>query len=150
VRDCFSDPKVLRSQALRRRAHEAKWKAQGKKGGATSPDSVELLEDEYSRFIETEYRRTFPDTGASGSGKGDAKAAAPSVTEMETRLLGSVELGPDVIRALAQKRAEVARDRILHAAVVEPSRLFQVEEDGLAPASPRLASSSLSRLASPS
>jgi hypothetical protein len=57
----------------------------------------------------------------------DAKAAAPSVTEMEARLLGSVELGPDVIRALEQKRAEVARDRILHAAEVDPSRLFLVQ-----------------------
>ncbi len=38
---------------LRRRAREAKWKTLGNRSGAASPDEIELLEDEYARFIET-------------------------------------------------------------------------------------------------
>jgi hypothetical protein len=119
--DPGTDGKVLRRQALRRRAQETKWKASGKRGGATSPDKVELLEDEYVKFIESEYRRAFPEEAKT------AKAAPPTESEMEERLLSTVELGPEAVRALAQQRAGAARDRILQAAQVDTSRLFIVE-----------------------
>jgi len=113
------DGLALKKQALRRQAREAKWKA--KKGGAASPDQVDLSEDEYVKFIESEFRRTFPDEG-----KG-SKGAAPGVTEMEEKLVGAVVLGPEAMPALAQRRAEAARDALLHAAEVEPARLFVVQ-----------------------
>jgi hypothetical protein len=115
--DAAADGKVLRHQALRSRAQEEKWKAQGRRGGATSPDKVELLEDEYVKFIDAEYKRAFP----KGAGP------APSVTEMEDRLTASLDLGPEALPALARHRAEVARDRLLKSGQVEASRLFIVE-----------------------
>ena len=117
--DPASDGLALRRQALRQRAREAKWKA-GKKGAA-SPDQVELLEEDYVKFIETEYKRSFPDEP-----KG-SRAAAPGVTEMEDRLVGAVVLDPEAMRALGQQRAQAARDHILRAAEVDPSRLFIVQ-----------------------
>jgi hypothetical protein len=118
--DAAADGAVLRREALRRRAREEKWKAQqGRRGSATSLDKVEVLEDEYVKFLEAEYRRAFPN---------DAKPATPpTTTEMETRLLATVDLGPEALPALGRRRAEVARDRILQAAQVEPGRLFLVE-----------------------
>jgi hypothetical protein len=117
--DPASDGLALRRQALRKRAREAKWKAG--KGGAASPDKVELLEDDYVKFIESEYRRTFPDEAKA------SKAAAPGVTEMEEKLVAPGALDPEAMRALAQQRAGAARDHILHAAEVDPSRLFIVQ-----------------------
>ncbi len=118
--DAAADGAVLRREALRRRAREEKWKAQqGRRGSASSLDKVEVLEDEYVKFIEAEYRRAFPK---------DAKPATPpTTTEMEARLLTTVDLGPEALPALGRRRAEVARDRILQAAQVEPARLFLVE-----------------------
>jgi hypothetical protein len=117
--DATGDGAVLRRQALRQQAREQKWKAQqGRRGAVTSIDSVELLEDEYVKFIEADYQRSFPK---------DAKAPAPTVTQMEDRLLAGVELGPEALPSLARRRAETARDGILHAAEVEPERLFIVE-----------------------
>jgi Domain of Unknown Function (DUF748) len=117
--DATADGTVLRRQALRHRAKEEKWKAQGRRGGATSPDTVELLEDEYVKFIQSEYARAFSK---------EAKPATPlTVTGMEDRLLTTVQLSPEALAALGRQRAEVARDRILKAAQVEASRLFIVE-----------------------
>jgi hypothetical protein len=118
--DPSADGKVLRKQALRRRAQEAKWKSSGKHAAATSPDKVELLEDEYVKFIESEYRRTFSDQAT-------AKGAAMGVGEMEEQLLGAVDLGPEAVRTLTQQRAAAARERILQAAQIDASRLFIVE-----------------------
>ncbi len=118
--DAAADGTVLRRQALRRRAREEKWKAeQGRRGSATSVDGVELLEDEYLKFIEAEYLRTFP--------KEAKRTPPPTETEKEERLLALVDLGPEALPALGRRRAEVARDRILQSAQVEPERLFIVE-----------------------
>jgi hypothetical protein len=117
--DATSDGTVLRHQTLRQRAREEKWKAQGRRGGATSPDKVELLEDEYVKFIGAEYART--------SSKDAKPATPPSVTEMEDRLVASVDLGPEVLPALARRRAEVTRDALLKSGQVDASRLFIVE-----------------------
>ncbi len=118
--DTSTDGAVLRREGLRRRAREEKWKApQGRRGGAASLDKVELLEDEYVKFIEAEYRRAFPQ---------DAKPATPpTTTELEARLLATVDLGPEALPALARRRAEVARDRILQGGQVEAGRLFLVQ-----------------------
>ncbi len=123
--DAAADGAVLRREALRRRAREEKWKAQqGRRGGAASLDKVEVLEDEYVKFIEAEYRRAFPQ---------DAKPATPPTTsDLEARLLATVDLGPEALAALARRRAEVARDRILQGGQVEPARLFLVQGAELA------------------
>jgi hypothetical protein len=94
-------------------------KARGRKGNATSPDSVELLEDEYVKFVESAYGGAFS--------KEAKPATPPTVTEMEERLLGTVELGPEALPALSQRRAEMARDRLLKGGQVNASRLFIVE-----------------------
>jgi hypothetical protein len=117
--DATADAAVLRHQALRRRAREEKWKAQGRRGGATSPDTVELLEDEYVKFVGAEYARTFS--------KEAKPPTPPSVTEMEDRLSAAVDLGPEALPALARKRGEVARDALLKSGQVDASRLFIVE-----------------------
>jgi Domain of Unknown Function (DUF748) len=117
--DAVADGAVLRHQALRRRAREEKWKAQGRRGGATSPDTVELLEDEYVKFVSAEYARTFS--------KDPKPATPPTVTEMEDRLSAAVDLGPEALPALARKRGEVAREALLKSGQVETSRLFIVE-----------------------
>lgn len=155
--DESADGRELRLAELRRRAREAKWKTLAKRSGAASPEKVELLEDEYARFIETTYRNTpraaqvgplsvSPATSdSSGSaisggpavraaatspgvgGAGSGAAQKPSVTEMEERLLATIDLPPEAIRGLAQERAEAARARIVEAAQIGPARLFLVE-----------------------
>ncbi len=142
---------------LRRRAREAKWKTLRNRSGAASPDEIELLEDEYARFIETTYRNTpraaekavgrvmpaasQPSGSAISSGPairaaatpagvaaaGTGVAQKPSVTKMEERLLAMIDLAPEMIRGLAQQRAEVVRARIVEGAQVDPARLFLVE-----------------------
>ena len=151
---------------LRRRAREAKWKALGNRSGAASPDKIEVLEDEYAKFIETTYRNTpraqqiavgqvtpadsrasgstistgpvvraaASPSGGAGAGTGGGSAVAgtgaaqkPSVTEMEDRLLATIDLAPETLPELAQQRAEAARARIVEAAQVDPARLFLVE-----------------------
>jgi hypothetical protein len=123
--DPVADGKVLRKQALRQQAREAKWKT-GKRGAATSPDTVELLEDEYVKFIEAEYKRTVTD--APGPKPDPKGAPPPGVGEKEEALLAKVVVGPEAVRALAQQRAEAARDRILKGATpVDAGRLFLVQ-----------------------
>lgn len=118
--DAAADGAVLRREALRHRAQQEKWKAQaGRRGGATGPEQVEVLEDEYLKFIEAEYRKAFP--------KQPPATTPPTPTEMEQQLLAAVELGPEALPALARRRGEMARDRILHGAQVEEARLFLVE-----------------------
>jgi hypothetical protein len=117
--DAAADGTALRRQALRARAREAKWKAQGRRGAATSPDKVELLEDEYVKFIEAEYARAYS--------KEPKPATPPSVTQMEDRLVADSELGPEALPALARQRAEATRAALLKSGQVEASRLFLVE-----------------------
>jgi hypothetical protein len=71
------------------------------------------------KFIESAYGCAFS--------KEAKPATPPTVTEMEERLLGTVELGPEALPALGRRRAEMARERILKAAQVDASRLFIVE-----------------------
>jgi Domain of Unknown Function (DUF748) len=117
--DVAADGTALRRLALRSRAREEKWKAPGRRGGATSPDKVELLEDEYVKFVEADYARAFS--------KDPKPATPPSVTQMEDRLVASLELGAEALPALARRRAEVTRDALLKSAQVDASRLFLVE-----------------------
>jgi len=155
--DETADGRALRLAELRRRAREAKWRVLGNRSGATSPDKVEVLEDEYAKFIEKTYRdtpraaqmavatATPPGSQPSGSAissgpvvraaatpsgvaaAGTGAAQKPSVTEMEERLLATIDLAPETIRGLAQERAEVVRARIVEAAQLDPARLFLVE-----------------------
>src|SRR5262249_43586436 len=138
--DETADGRALRLAELHRRAQEAKWKALGNRSGAASPDKIELLEDEYAKFIETTYRNTpraqatTTPAGGAAAGTGGSSAVAgtgagqkPSVTEMEERLLATIDLTPETFRGLAQQRAEAARARIVEGAQVDPARLFLVE-----------------------
>ena len=139
-----------------RRAREAKWKALGSRGAA-SPDKVEVLEDEYAKFIEATYRNTpgaaqmpagkataaaspastsaissgpvvrAAGTPAGGAAAGTGGSQKPTVTEMEEQLLATIDLAPEAIRQLAAERAEVVRARIVESAQVDPARLFLVE-----------------------
>src|SRR5262249_47902508 len=71
--DETADGRALRLAELHRRAQEAKWKALGNRSGAASPDKIELLEDEYPKFIETTYRNT-PRAQATATPAGGAAA----------------------------------------------------------------------------
>src|SRR5262249_37178360 len=88
--DGTADGRALRLAELRRRAREAKWKALGSRSGAASPDKIELLEDEYARFIEATYRST-PRAAQTVSG------AAPPASDSS----GSTVPGGAVVRAAA-------------------------------------------------
>jgi len=74
-----ADGRALRVAELHRRGQEAKWKASKNHSGASSPDKVELLEDEYAKFIESAYRDLPRGVGGAG-GSGGQK---PTMTEME-------------------------------------------------------------------
>jgi uncharacterized protein involved in outer membrane biogenesis len=155
--DEAADGHALRLAELHRRAREAKWKALGSRSGAASPDKVEVLEDEYAKFIEMTYRNTpraaqaqvvaatpaasQPSGSAISSGPvkqaaatpsgvaaaGTGAAQKPTLTEMEERLLATMDLAPEAIPGLAKERAEVVRARIVESAQVDPTRLFLTE-----------------------
>jgi len=155
--DEAADGRALRLAELRRRAREVKWKALGSRSGASSPDKVEVLEDEYAKFIEATYRNApgaaqmpadkataaassksssgissgavvrAAGTSAGGAAAGTGGSQKPTVTEMEEQLLAAIDLAPEAIRQLAAERAEVVRARIVESAQVDPARLFLVE-----------------------
>src|SRR5262249_47902506 len=74
-------------------------------------------------------RRAAPPRGPAGAtrARGTGAGQKPSVTEMEERLLATIDLTPETFRGLAQQRAEAARARIAEGAQVDPARLFLVE-----------------------
>jgi hypothetical protein len=97
--DESADGRALRLAELRRRARETKWKSLKNRAAATP-------------------------TGAPA----DAGAAPKlTVTEMEERLLATIDLAPEAMRALAEERADGVRGRIAEAAQIDPARLFLVE-----------------------
>jgi hypothetical protein len=76
-------------------------------------------------------RRERRDVNAAATPTGapaDAGAAPKlTVTEMEERLLATIDLAPEAMRALAEERADGVRGRIAEAAQIDPARLFLVE-----------------------
>ena len=118
-----ADGRGLRVAELHRRGQEAKWKASQNHSGASSPEQVQLPEDEYAKFIESTYQTLPRGVGGAGATAGQK----PTLTEMENQVLATIDLSPEAISKLAQQRAEAARARIVQAAQVEPARLSLVQ-----------------------
>jgi hypothetical protein len=144
VSDPAADGRALRLTELRRRAAEAKGK--GAKGGPVALDKVELTDEEYTRFVAAAYKALGPApapmAGASPAAASPAAAspataspaaalpAQPAETDpaaMEDRVLGSIPVSPEAIRALEQRRAEAVRARLTQGAAIDPARLSVAE-----------------------
>jgi len=130
VSDPAADGKALRVMELRRRAAEAKGKAA--KGGTVAADKVELTDEEYTRFVGAAYKALGPVPARAAAPATGASAPPPSPAEtnpaeMEDRVLESIPVPPDALRALEQWRAEAVRARLTQGAGIDPARLSVAE-----------------------
>jgi hypothetical protein len=128
--DEAADGAVLRREALRAKAREAKWKAA--RDRPASPDLVQLAESEYAAFVRTEYQ-ALKDAEARAQGARPAPLPASLVpAELEAEVMARLTVPQESYRILAQQRAEAVRDRIAQVGQVDLARLFLV--DGSEPA----------------
>jgi len=135
VSDPSTDGKALRVSELRRRAADAKGKVA--KGGPVAADKVELTDEEYTRFVTAAYKALGPAQARAASplspapGTAAPTPAAPPAeadpAEMEDRVLDSIPLPPDGLRALEQRRADAVRSRLTQATAIDPARLSVTE-----------------------
>ncbi len=123
--DEAADGAVLRREALRASAREAKWK--GLRNRPASPEQVELSDGEYAAFVLAEQRaQRAADAGAAGV-RADPVPASLSPAELEAAVAARLRIPEEAYRALAQRRAEAVRDRIAQVGQVDVSRLFLVD-----------------------
>ncbi len=128
--DEAADGAVLRRQALRAKAREARWTAM--RNRPASPDQVELSEADYAGFVRAEYQAL---EAAEAKARGARPAPVPASLappELEAAVLARLTIPQEAYSALAQQRAEVVRDRIAQVGQVDLARLFLV--DGSEPA----------------
>ena len=102
-----SDLAALKQQALERTLRELK-------NGA---DAAPLPPAERAVWLRTAFQKAFPAAAAA--------SPVPPEAEMEQRLLGTMAVGPEDLRQLADARAK-ALIRLLLDAKVDPGRLFEV------------------------
>jgi hypothetical protein len=126
-----SDGKALRVAELRRRAAEAKGK--GAKSGAAAA-KTELTDEEYTRFVAAAYRALgpaarapAPSPPASATSPATSAPVEPDPAEMEDRVLESIPLPPEALRALEQQRADAVRAQLVQGKAIEPARLSVTE-----------------------
>jgi hypothetical protein len=153
VSDPAADGRALQVMELRRRAAEAKGKAA--KGGPVAAEEVELSDEEYTRFLAAAYKALGPapatpapasqpasalapaspaaSAPAAASPAASAPAALPAPpaeadpAAMEDRVLATIPVPPDALRALEQRRAEAVRARLTQGAGIDPARLSVAE-----------------------
>jgi hypothetical protein len=136
--DDRADGKTLRLAELRKRARLAKWKAQDARSGQMSPDQVRLSDDEYRTWLELASQTGSGSSTASGAANPADSRSAPTPTptpasaqanaeQMQARLLETVVIPPEALRALAQQRSETVRQRLIAAQPkLDVGRLFLV------------------------
>lgn len=123
--DEAADGAVLRREALRAKAREARWSAL--RSRPASPDQVELSDGEYAAFVQAEHRR-LRDAGARAEGaRAEPVPASLSPAELEAAVAARLSIPEEGYRALAQRRAEAVRERIAQVGQVDVSRLFLVD-----------------------
>ncbi|HYG67460.1 MAG TPA: hypothetical protein VD838_07360, partial [Anaeromyxobacteraceae bacterium] len=118
VADEAQDGPVLRRAALERRLRADK--AAAMKSPPATLDAVTLSSEERVRLVRAAWEATFP--AAPAPAKGEA-APAPTLAQMEERLLGVTAVPADAYRSLAAERAQRARDALV-AAGLDQARLF--------------------------
>jgi uncharacterized protein involved in outer membrane biogenesis len=140
-----ADGEAIRRQTLERLLREAKWKAAGGASGG-APEPLPVAPEERPRWVEALFRERFPAAIPPPSPPPDAKRrsaqatdapaqpAAPSLAEMEEKLLAGIEVSPGDLNLLAQERARRVRDGILSQGEIDAARVFLVTAENQAPA----------------
>lgn len=119
--DPTNDLEGIKRASIERKVKAQKMKELGRQGKAPkSVDEVQVDQAEYERFLRAAYR--------------DEKFPKPRnfiglvkdipVSEMEALLLKHSQVGEDDLRELANRRAQVVRDRLLASGQVGADRLF--------------------------
>ncbi|HET9552131.1 MAG TPA: DUF748 domain-containing protein [Anaeromyxobacteraceae bacterium] len=121
--DPGADGAALRRAELERLLRLAKGAAQRP---PAAEDAVTISVDERPRWVAAAYEAAFPPGAAPKPAPGQPTAAPPTFAAMEEKLLGTVQVAPEALPALAAARPAAARDA-LDAAGVDPARLFKVE-----------------------
>jgi hypothetical protein len=103
--DPATDGKTLKLKELKRQAAAARAE-KGQKG--------EMTDEEYLKFVEKRWRSLAPQ---------NQSGTPPDPAAMEDAVLASVQLPPEALGALKQRRAEAAKAK-LQALGVDPGRLF--------------------------
>jgi outer membrane protein OmpA-like peptidoglycan-associated protein len=126
--DPTSDLEGLKRVSLENKVRAQKMKELARQGAAPkSVEEVEVTKEEYERFLRAAYdAETFPKPRNL-----IGLAQSLPVPEMENLMLKHASVSPDDVRALANRRAQTVRDRLL-AANIAGDRLFIVA--GKAPA----------------
>ena len=112
--DPAADARNLKLQELKRQAQLAKGGGKGK--------GAELTDEEYEKYLQAQYKKIQP---ALPPAAGPAPAA-PDPKAMEDAVLATIQLPPEVLRALAQERTGTVKTRLV-ALGIDAGRLFPAQ-----------------------
>ncbi len=122
--DPATDGLALKRFALERLIRTAKARSLRATQPDLDPESVIVTAEERPRWLLEAYEAAFP-TPKQTSGK--AKLPPPPPPELEQRLLGSLAVDPNELRALADRRTKTFVRLLLEGGKLEASRVFEVE-----------------------
>jgi uncharacterized protein involved in outer membrane biogenesis len=137
-----SDVEGLRRASIENKVKAQKMKELARQGAASKPvEEVQVAKEEYERFLRGAYdAESFPKPRNL-----IGLAQSLPVSEMESLMLKHTSVGDDDVRALANRRAQTVRDRLL-AAKIPADRLFIVAAKAPAQAEPEKAKGRASRV----
>ncbi|MGE5305570.1 MAG: DUF748 domain-containing protein [Alphaproteobacteria bacterium] len=119
--DPVNDIEGLKKLSVERKVKAQKFNELARRGEAPrSVDDVQIASGEYERYLKAAYSaESFPKPR---NFIGLAKDLP--VPEMEALMLKYAQVGPDDLRGLADRRAQVVRDRLLALGKIGPERVF--------------------------
>lgn len=118
--DPTADGDAMKRARLDGLVRTEKWKVASKTDPSkAAPESVTIPVEEYATWLQAAYKTAFPSEPPADPPLGSS--------EMEAKLLGTIAIGPDDLRALAAARARTVRDYLTTTGKVAAERVFLAE-----------------------
>ncbi len=123
--DPGADVAALKKQGLDRLLRDTKAKSLAAGAPGVDAATVTVAPEERDAWVKAAFDAAFP-APAPEKGKEAEQVPPPPPAEMEQRLLATVTVGPDDLRALADARTKAMVALVLRGGAVDASRVFEV------------------------
>ncbi|HVN76290.1 MAG TPA: DUF748 domain-containing protein [Thermoanaerobaculaceae bacterium] len=123
--DPGADVAALKKGGLDRLLRETKAKALAAGQPGVEAETVTVAPEERETWLKAAFDAAFP-APPPEKGKDAAQVPPPPPAEMEQRLLGTITVSPDELRALAEARTKAVVALVLQGGAVDATRVFEV------------------------
>jgi hypothetical protein len=124
--DPGADVAALKKARLELLLRETKAKSLAAGRPGPEPEAITVAPQEREAWLKAAFDAAFP-APEPEKGKETAQVPPPPPAEMEQRLLGSIAIGADDLRRLADARTKAMVALVLQGGTIDASRVFEVE-----------------------